>query len=182
MRKVGVDVENPFMSKGEDDFSYFKMLDLVPLYSIDMATLEKHYIQKQRLFHPDRFVLSSEAEQLEAHHRTTCLNEAYRVLKSPYLRGQHILACMEHETGQHFEYSPTSLFLMEMMEAQEKIMSFKEESDKDKMALDLKIRRRALEEQVVTAFDVKEYQRAADYLGQIRYLDQLSKAVRDKEI
>ncbi|SCV64230.1 hypothetical protein ANAPRD1_00584 [Anaplasma phagocytophilum] len=79
-------VEKVFMS---DD--YFALLNLGDVsFSIDLALLEKNYIEIQRNSHPDRFFFIKDKESAVRH--IAKVNKAYLVLKSPIARAEYILA------------------------------------------------------------------------------------------
>ncbi len=71
--------------------NYFAVFDLPPKLRVDAAMLEKQFYAQSRKLHPDRFVSKPEAEQEEALRRSSLLNDAYRTLRDPVLRTQHLL-------------------------------------------------------------------------------------------
>ena len=70
---------------------YFAVFELPPKLRIDIAALEKSFYAQSRRLHPDRFVSRPEAEQEEALRRSSLLNDAYRTLRDPVLRTEHLL-------------------------------------------------------------------------------------------
>ena len=80
------------LSAPRSDSSYFIVLGMKDTFPISLQDLEKNYLARQRLLHPDQFVLKSEEERFAAEEHTILLNEAYRTLKSPSLRGHHLLS------------------------------------------------------------------------------------------
>lgn len=75
--------------KGVTD--YFAAFELPPRLRIDTAGLEKRFYAQSRKLHPDRFVNRPAAEQEEALRQSSMLNDAYRTLRDPVLRTQHLL-------------------------------------------------------------------------------------------
>lgn len=70
---------------------YFEVFGLPRKLRVDGAGLEKDFYARSRRLHPDRFVAKPAAEQEEALAAASELNDAYRTLKDPILRTQHLL-------------------------------------------------------------------------------------------
>ena len=71
--------------------TYFEVFSLPPKLTIDTAALEKQFYTMSRKLHPDRFAGRPLAEQEAALAQSSRLNDAYRTLKDPVLRTQHLL-------------------------------------------------------------------------------------------
>lgn len=71
--------------------TYFEVFSLPPKLTIDTAALEKQFYTLSRKLHPDRFAGKPLAEQEAALAQSSRLNDAYRTLKDPVLRTQHLL-------------------------------------------------------------------------------------------
>lgn len=71
---------------------YFAVFDLPQKLRFDAAGLEKRFYAMSRRLHPDRFVNRSPVEQEEALRQSSLLNDAYRTLRDPVQRTQHLLA------------------------------------------------------------------------------------------
>jgi molecular chaperone HscB len=72
--------------------NYFVFFDLLPKLQIDTVSLEKRFYALSRRLHPDRFASKPAAEQEAALAESSLLNDAYRTLKDPISRTQHLLA------------------------------------------------------------------------------------------
>ena len=59
---------------------------------VDVMALEKDFYARSRRLHPDRFAAKPAAEQEAALEASSRLNDAYRTLKDPIARTQHLLA------------------------------------------------------------------------------------------
>lgn len=68
------------------------MFELPQKLRLDTSALEKRFYTLSRQLHPDRFVKRSEEEQEEALRQSSGLNDAYRTLRDPVRRTQHLLA------------------------------------------------------------------------------------------
>jgi molecular chaperone HscB len=71
---------------------YFAFLDLPRRLTIDTQDLEKRFRDLSRKFHPDYYYNATPTERLASLERSSYLNDAYRALKNPVSRVEHLLA------------------------------------------------------------------------------------------
>ena len=71
---------------------YFTFLGLPRTLLIDPQDLERRFRELSRKFHPDYFYNATSAERLASLERSSYLNDAYRALKNPVSRIEHLLA------------------------------------------------------------------------------------------
>jgi molecular chaperone HscB len=71
---------------------YFSFLGFPRRLSLDAQALERRFRELSRKFHPDYFYNSSSAERLASLERSSYLNDAYRTLRNPSARIEHLLA------------------------------------------------------------------------------------------
>jgi curved DNA-binding protein CbpA len=71
---------------------YFTFLGLPRKLLIDPQDLERRFRDLSRKFHPDYFYNATSAERLASLERSSYLNDAYRALKNPVSRIEHLLA------------------------------------------------------------------------------------------
>ena len=71
---------------------YFAFLGLPRKLLIDSQDLERRFREMSRKFHPDYFYNATPAERLASLERSSYLNDAYRALKNPVSRIEHLLA------------------------------------------------------------------------------------------
>jgi molecular chaperone HscB len=71
---------------------YFSFLGLPRQLVIDAGDLERRFRELSRKFHPDYFYNASPTERLASLERSSYLNDAYRTLKNPVSRVEHLLA------------------------------------------------------------------------------------------
>jgi molecular chaperone HscB len=71
---------------------YFTFLGLPRKLLIDPQDLERRFRELSRKFHPDYFYNAASAERLASLERSSYLNDAYRALKNPVSRIEHLLA------------------------------------------------------------------------------------------
>jgi molecular chaperone HscB len=71
---------------------YFSFFGLPRRLVIDQAQLERRFRDLSRQFHPDYFYNAAPAERLASLERSSYLNDAYRALRHPIARIEHLLA------------------------------------------------------------------------------------------
>ena len=71
---------------------FFSFFGLPRLLVIDQAQLERRFRDLSRQFHPDYFYNAAPAERLASLERSSYLNDAYRALRNPISRIEHLLA------------------------------------------------------------------------------------------
>lgn len=80
---------------------YYGSLDLPPLkLSLDLPDLEKRFHAASRRLHPDRFARAPLAEQQSALDLSSVLNDAYRTLRDPLRRAEHVLKVSGFSIGE----------------------------------------------------------------------------------
>ena len=71
---------------------YFSFLGLPRRLTLDLPLLEARFRELSRLFHPDYYYNASPSERLASLERSSYLNDAYRTLRNPVSRIEHVLA------------------------------------------------------------------------------------------
>ena len=71
---------------------YFSFLGLPRKLTISAAELEQKFRELSRKFHPDYYYNAPPTERLASLERSSYLNDAYRTLKNPVSRIEHLLA------------------------------------------------------------------------------------------
>jgi molecular chaperone HscB len=71
---------------------YFGFFGIPRKLMLDAADLERRFRDLSRKFHPDYFYNASPAERLASLERSSYLNDAYRTLRNPVSRLEHLLA------------------------------------------------------------------------------------------
>ena len=70
---------------------YFAAFALPYHLNVDLPALEKVFYAKSRKLHPDRFASNPATDQEAALAQSSLLNDAYRTLRDPIARTQHLL-------------------------------------------------------------------------------------------
>jgi molecular chaperone HscB len=71
---------------------YFEILGVPRRFGLDLTELERKFYQLSREHHPDRFTRGGANDQKSSLLKMSELNQAYRALKSPEQRRDHLLA------------------------------------------------------------------------------------------
>lgn len=104
------------------------MFEIPISFDIDQARLKRQYYVLSKSFHPDRFTLKSEEEQLYALNKSTEINKAFRTLKDRQKRIRYILELKGINFVEGQDNVPQE-FLLEIMEINEGIMEIKIDPD-----------------------------------------------------
>lgn len=168
MRKAVAVVGNHSMSSQ----NYFALFGLEPSFRVDVTSLEKHYFQKQRLVHPDRFIGASDAAREQAQADSTLLNDAYTTLKSPLQRARYLLhlqgvSISEADAG-HVKASPD--ILMETMEWRELIHDAQSADALHKLEQSLQEKNQKTLDILDVAFEQSDITQATQHTIRLRYL------------
>ena len=82
---------NTCMNDVQTSVDHFAVFSLSRKLDLDTAALEKEFYRLSRKLHPDLFVNRPVAEQQQALEQSSRLNDAYRALKDPVARTEHLL-------------------------------------------------------------------------------------------
>ncbi len=160
---------------------HFATLALPRSLHLDLAELERRYLEASRLAHPDFHGQASPDRQRASLAQTAAINEAYLILKDPLARAEHLLA-LEHGPTALQEKNLDQTFLMEMMELREAI----EESAQDGVALAhqeaaLRDREQQFHNQVAGLWQQRDLKAMRRGLNAIRTLRSLIRDVQQKQ-
>jgi len=99
------------------DFSrnHFELLGVPAQFRTDELAIERAYRALQSEVHPDKHASSSDADRRMALQASARVNEAYRTLRDPILRAEHLLSLQgidttsETESGLSFDFLEAAL-------------------------------------------------------------------------
>ena len=159
---------------------YFTLFQLEPQFDIDTDSLEQNYRTLAARFHPDRFASASAFEQKQAVMMSSTVNEAYRTLKNPTDRAAYLLRqqSIDADAPEHTSFAPE--FLMQQMEWRETLAEARGGQDQTALtALDKEISgaQQELWRDLREAFRRQQYEDAAQFVRQGRFLDKLKKEI-----
>lgn len=168
----------------------FAVLGLPRRFAIDLKDAEARHLELSKALHPDKYVGSGAGERRLALSRAVEVNEAWRALRDPIKRAEAILKLsgLENEVGETREPKPSGAFLMEVMEARERLDDAKSARDANAVAAvvaEARAQFRETEAALARALDdadSKEKLRAAiPLLGRLRYAARFLEEARNAE-
>jgi len=117
---------------GSPSSSKFAILGVPETFDLDPEELERRYRERSREVHPDRFARAPVADRVKALSEATALNDAFKVLKSPVRRAEHLLELRGQPLGDK-EPVPQS-FLMKILELREALEDAQATKDEAEVA------------------------------------------------
>ena len=160
---------------------HFARLDFAPAFDIDPAEVERRYFALQRQFHPDRFASRSTKEKALSLRHATALNEAYKVLKDPLARAEHLLSLAGRPVradGAETVNDPE--LLMEAMELRERLSEAENAAAVDALLAEGRSNAAALEQQLARAFTAGDLAAAQKLALRLRYTSKLIDEARER--
>lgn len=133
--------------------NYFEVFGLPRALTIDQQALEKKFHELSRKYHPDFFTTAPPAERQQALTMTASLNDAYRTLRHPVRRVEHLVGL---EGFKPDGSKVPKAFLMEIFEINEQLDELKNESEGPERAARLSSLKREIKK------------RAADFEAQLQ--------------
>lgn len=164
---------------------YFTLFGLTPIYAIDSEQLTLRFQDLQRQYHPDRFATCSEQEKMQALQKAATINAAYQALRHPLKRAEYMLSLHGFDINNEQHTMHDTAFLMEQLELREELDNIENSDD----ALDLlakfmqsvKQMQQARSALMVTELDAMQWEKVADTVRKLRFLDKLQQQAEQLE-
>lgn len=156
---------------------YFTLFGLPVQFALDITTLTTRYQELQRQYHPDKFANGASSEQLRAVAQSATINQAWQTLRNPLLRAEYILSLNGFDIASEQQTVRDSEFLMEQLELHEELEEIERASDTeglDNFIEHVATMTRVRFEQMTGELDAGYFERAADTVRKLRFLDKLS--------
>jgi molecular chaperone HscB len=109
----------------------FAALGLPRRFDVAAGDLEARFHERSRLLHPDRFARATPQERRLSLDRTTRLNQAYRTLRDPWARAEHLLALLDPGAP---AAGADPAFLEEQLAAREALAAARSRGDPERVA------------------------------------------------
>lgn len=157
------------------DDDHFATLDLPRRVDLARDVIERRYLERSREVHPDRFAAAPLSEQRAAMEAASRVNAAYRALRDPVRRAEHLckLGGVDLDlTGPGGAPDPGQAFLIEMVELREDLeaASARGPAAVDALRERIEARARAAQDAAFAAIDRGSIAEAARSLVILRYL------------
>ncbi len=162
---------------------HFARLGLPRRFDLDPTALEQAYFALQRQFHPDRFAARPAREKALSLRHATAINEAYRILKEPLARAEHLLALAGHPVrtdGAHTVQD--AALLTEAMEQREALADAVDAAAVDAIVAQGRQAASALQEALARTFAAGNFADAGRLALRLRYRQKLIEEARSRRL
>ncbi|NXE83066.1 HSC20 protein, partial [Cochlearius cochlearius] len=131
---------------------------------------------------PPSFAVRSQEERYYSEQHSSLINKAYQTLLSPLSRGLYLLELNGVEPAQETDCDADSVFLMEIMEINEKLAEPKNEDILEEIETLIKVKQEELTQEVTAAFERDDLQEAKKLLAKMKYFANLEDKLKNKKI
>ncbi|MCG9735225.1 co-chaperone HscB [Pseudoalteromonas shioyasakiensis] len=159
---------------------YFELFAIPVDYNIDLATINKHYLELQRAVHPDRHASSSGRDKLLAVQNAAEINDALQTLKHPVKRAEYMLSELGVDIRAEQQTLQDPLFLMQQMELREELEELENAADPDAAIAQFEAQIKQLDKQYsselaaqLASNDEQQWQAAADNIRKLKFVYKL---------
>jgi len=159
---------------------YFELFAVPVDYNIDLATINKHYLELQRTVHPDRHANASARDKLMAVQSAAEINDALQTLKHPVKRAEYMLSELGVDIRVEQQTLQDPMFLMQQMELREELEELSSASDPDTAIANFEKQIKQLNEQYsaqlaeqLASNNEQQYQLAADNIRKLKFVYKL---------
>lgn len=160
--------------------SHFSLLNLTPVFSLDLDVLEKAWREVSARVHPDRFATASAAEKRVAMQWASRINQAYDVLRKPVKRAAYLCELAGYSVDAENNTRMDTAFLMKQMQWREEL----EEVGKDPVGLralqaTIAQEEQALERCLAELLDAKkDYLTATEKVRQLMFVVKIQQEIQ----
>ncbi|CAM4059071.1 MULTISPECIES: co-chaperone HscB [Pseudoalteromonas] len=159
---------------------YFELFAIPVDYNIDLATVNKNYLELQRAVHPDRHANASSRDKLLAVQNTAEINDALQTLKHPVKRAEYMLSELGVDIRAEQQTLQDPLFLMQQMELREELEELTASADPDAAIAQFEQQIKQLDSQYsaqlaeqLASDDEQQWQLAADNIRKLKFVYKL---------
>eukprot|EP00884_Botryococcus_braunii_P013970 jgi/Botrbrau1/22574/Bobra.176_1s0007.1 len=152
-----------------------------PSFSVNLGKLETRYKDLQKQLHPDKFSTASEEARKHSAAQSALVNEAYSTLKKPLSRAKHLLELEglgEDISGEGTITDPE--LLMEVMELRQAVEDTSDPDELARLASFNQEQEAKCVQELATAFERGELDRAQELVTQLRYITRVGEAIKEK--
>jgi len=161
--------------------NHFELFQLPARFDVNLDALDAAYREVQGRVHPDRFVNATDAEKRVAMQWATRANEAYQTLKNPQKRAQYLIELNGVDLQTESNTAMPMAFLMQQMEWREALgdaRAAKDVSALDELDAQVRGERKSMLAQVGAQIDGGEFQKAAEGVRALMFLDKFGDEVQ----
>ncbi len=160
----------------------FETLGMSPEYDINLDTLSNHYLERQRLVHPDRFISKPSEEKLYAQQHSSYLNQCYQTLKDNISRAEALLDYHKTPFDSAENTIQDPVLLHESMDHREKLMMMDTKEQLYNFKQDIENIIKAVVLEMKNNLDaLKDFHKAKKLILRLKYLEKLLTEIKQKE-
>ncbi|CAM4409949.1 co-chaperone HscB [Pseudoalteromonas ostreae] len=159
---------------------YFELFAIPVDYNVDLATVNKNYLELQRAVHPDRHANASSRDKLLAVQNTAEINDALQILKHPVKRAEYMLSELGVDIRAEQQTLQDPQFLMQQMELREELEELTASADPDAAIAQFEQQIKQLDSQYsaqlaeqLASNDEQQWQLAADNIRKLKFVYKL---------
>ena len=160
---------------------YFELFAVPVDYNIDLATINKNYLELQRAVHPDRHANASSRDKLMSVQSAAEINDALQTLKHPVKRAEYMLSELGVDIRAEQQTLQDPMFLMEQMELREELEDISSSSDAEDALFDFESKVSKMFKQQLTAteqdLNQTDWQQAADRVRKLKFIAKLQNEI-----
>ncbi|XP_030357986.1 iron-sulfur cluster co-chaperone protein HscB [Strigops habroptila] len=160
----------------------FRLMACERSFRVDAQQLQRRFRSLQRAVHPDRFGQRPPEEQYYSEQHSSLINKAYQTLLNPLSRGIYLLELHGMEPAQETDCDADSMFLVEIMEINEKLAESKSDDILEEIDTLIKVKQEELTREVAAAFERDDLQEAKKLLAKMKYFANLEDKLKNKKI
>lgn len=161
-----------------DERTFFEVLGIKTSFDVDSRQLTQRFRQLQSTLHPDKFTLKAEEEKQISESQSALVNKAYSTLQKPLTRGLYLLE-LYGEPLEEQEVQVDSVFLMEIMDINEKLASASSVKVVKSIGEENRIVLQDLIEQLSKTFKSKNILTAKEILARLKYFTNIDDKVKE---
>jgi molecular chaperone HscB len=155
--------------------NHFELLNLEQRYDIDLRLLQKQYLLKQSLHHPDR--ANSGSNRIKNLDISMQLNEAYKILKDDYMRAEYLLKILKKFDENILHESLTTYELEEIIESHEELDLMDSIESLQSLKDNKMLTKSKMIEALTESFKDNNITKALDITVRLKYLTNLVKNI-----
>ena len=163
--------------------TYFELFGMKPVFDIDNSRLHAEQQRLQAIYHPDRYVKSSERDKRLSVQVAAWINQAYETLQDPVKRSRYLLEINGIEFPDDSTTTSDTGFLMEQIELREQVDSCRDGEDglqrSEQVESRLTQRAQELAGEFVTHFETAEFDEAITSSRKMQFIQRIQQQLSE---
>ncbi|TFK57088.1 Co-chaperone Hsc20 [Heliocybe sulcata] len=146
-------------------------------FAVDTRDLKRHFLQAQKVCHPDTWSRQPKEKQDVADHMSSLINEAYKTLLDPLRRIQYLLQQEGYEISEYDQLDDMEL-LVEVMDERELIDKAANQSEVDEIKSRNQEKIKATVAEIEQLVGDRDWERANQAAVRLKYLQGIHDAAQ----